>query len=113
VSSISQATRQRFPFTYENVFDGLRQVLPQLGLKVKEADGLIGRITASTGMSLLSWGENLTLVVERIDDGSSLVMIESALKVGVDGGGGHRHQRNFNKIISALSQHLQRTAVQA
>ena len=107
MSFASQATQQKFPFAYDDVFDGLTQVLPALGMSVKEADKVIGRITASTGMSLFSWGENLSLVVERTDESSSLVSIESGLKVGINAGGAHRHQKNFNNIISALSKRVQ------
>jgi hypothetical protein len=107
MSFASQATQQKFPFSYEDVFDGLTQVLPALGMNVKEADKVIGRINASTGMSLFSWGESLSLVVEKVDDSSCVVGIESGLKVGMNVAGAHRHQKNFNNIISALSKHLQ------
>jgi hypothetical protein len=84
MSFASQATQQKFPFPYKGVFNGLVQVLGQLNMSVKESDAVIGRITASTGMSLFSWGENLTLVVERMDEASSLVGIESGLKMGIN-----------------------------
>jgi len=89
----SQATQQKFPFSYEAVFDGLVKVIP------------------SAGMSLFSWGENLTLVVEKIDENSTIIGIESALKFGGSLAGSHRHQKNFDKIIAALSQNLQRHSI--
>jgi hypothetical protein len=107
MSIASQATQQKFPFGYDAVFDGLVEVIPQLGLNIKSHDKPIGRLTASAGMSMFSWGENLTVVVEKIDENNTLVAIESALKFGANLGGAHRHQKNFNMIISRLSQHLQ------
>ena len=104
VSFASQATQQKFPFPYDDVFNGLAQVLPALGMNVKEADKVIGRINASTGMSLFSWGENLSLIVEKVDESSCVVGIESGLKVSINAAGAHRHQKNFNNIISALSK---------
>jgi hypothetical protein len=108
MSFASQATQQKFPFSYDAVFEGLTLVLPTLGMKVKEADKLIGRINASAGMSQFSWGENLSLIVEKLDESSCVVGIESALKIGINVAGAHRHQKNFNNIISALSKRLQK-----
>jgi hypothetical protein len=110
MSLSSQSTQQKFPFPYDAVFDGLVSVIPQAGFKLKSQDKVIGRITASTGVSLFSWGENLTIVVEKIDDRSTLVGIESGLKVGINLAGVHRHAKNFDKLIAVLSAHLQSRA---
>ena len=107
MSFSSQATQQRFPFAYDAVFDALVKVLPSVDMSVKTTDKVIGRITASAGMSLFSWGENLTLIVEVMDASNTNVGIESALKLGGNFTGAHRHQKNFDKIIYALSQRLQ------
>lgn len=48
---MTQSTQQTFPFSYDQVFDGLVRVLPASGMKIKSKDKVIGRITASTGMS--------------------------------------------------------------
>ena len=102
----SQGMQQKFPFPYDEVFDGLCVVIPKSGFKLKSADKVIGRISASTGISLFSYGENLTIIVEKLDS-ETIVGIESTLKVGLNFAGGHRHQENFNKIIESLSKHLQ------
>lgn len=107
MSIASQSTHQKLPFSYETVFDGLLRAIPNAGMSVKSKDKLIGRITASAGMSLFSWGENLTITVEKIDENTTVIGIESALKVGINIAGTHRHQQNFEKIISILSQNLQ------
>lgn len=104
----SQSTQQKFPFPYEKVFDGLLVAIPSCGMSVKSSDKVIGRITASAGISLLSWGENVAIRVEKIDDSSTLVSIESSLKLGMNVAGAHRHQKNFDKIIAELSTHLQK-----
>ncbi len=106
----SQETQQQFPFPFDEVYDGILIVLPSLGMVVESEDRVIGRITASARMSAFSWGESLALRVEAIDGTSALVGIESALKVGVNIAGTHRHVQNFNSIISALSSLLQANA---
>jgi len=107
MSFANQATEQKFPFPYDNVFDGLMETLPKAGFTVKSSDKLIGRIFFSAGWSLFSFGENLTIVVEKIDERTTKVGIQSALKLGMNVAGAHRHSRNFNKIITTLSSHLQ------
>ena len=107
MSLSSQGTQQKFPFAYEDVFDGLLEVIPKTGFKLKSSDKLIGRISASTGWSLFSYGESITIVVEKIEDEKTLVGIESSSKVGFNVAGAHRHTKNFNKIIESLSTHLQ------
>jgi|GEM_PF-2230751 len=107
MSIASQATQQKFPFPYDTVFDSLIKLLPGIGIEILSSDKLIGRITASTRISMFSWGENLTLVIEKCNNTSTIVGIESSLKLGVNLSGSHRHQKNFNIIICTLSNHLQ------
>lgn len=108
MSFSNQATQQKFPFDYNDVYDSLIEVIPEIGMKLKGQDRVIGRVTATTGWSLFSYGEILSIIIERIDSSATLVSIESALKVGVNLAGSHRHQKNFNNIIAALSQNLKR-----
>ena len=107
MSFASTGTQQKFPFPYDAVFDGIISVIPQAGFKLKSQDKVIGRITASVGASLFSWGENLTIVIEKTGDNTTTVGIESSLKVGVNLTGASRHAKNFDKLISGLSTHLQ------
>ena len=106
MSISSQSTQQKFPYGYDQVFDSVIAMIPQIEFSLKSQDRTIGRVTASTGMSLFSWGENLTIVVEKVDSTTTSVGIESALKLGINVGGAHRHSKNFNKLIEAISEHL-------
>lgn len=107
MSLASQNTQQKFPFSYDLIMDCIEPVLSANGFSVKSIDKVIGRVTASSGMSVFSYGENITLVIEKIDETSTLVQLESALKVGFNFAGAGRHQKNFNKIIASLSKKLQ------
>lgn len=82
VNLANQQTQQRFPFPYEDVFSGLVAVLPEVGMTVKSQDKVLGRVTASAGMSLFSWGENIAIVVQALDEKATIVGIESSLKFG-------------------------------
>lgn len=103
---MNQSTQQTFPCAYDQVFDGLVVVLPVSGMKIRSTDKVIGRITASTGTSLISWGENVTVVVEKSGD-TAVVRLASSSKVRFNVGGAHRHHKNFEKIIARLIKHLQ------
>jgi len=107
MSFLDQSTTQKFPFSFEDVYGGLLEVLPKEGFSIKDEDKLIGRITASAGMSMFSWGENLSLSVQKVDEDSCIVGIDSSLKLGGNFTGTHRHQKNFDKIIMSLSKYLQ------
>lgn len=54
----------------------------------------------------MSWGENVTVVVEKTGE-TAVVRLASSLKVGLNVSGTHRHHKNFEKIIARLSTHLQ------
>lgn len=107
MSSSSQSTHQKFPFDYDSVFAALIISLPKNGFNLDSQDQVIGRITASTGMSIFSWGENLTILIEKVDEKSTLVTFESSMKMGRNVAGSHRHAYNFEKIIKAVSAFLQ------
>lgn len=101
---------QRFPYTYDQVFSGLLRVLPQNGFTVKSHDKDIGRIECSSGASLFSWGENISITVEEIDPCSARVNIQSGLKLQgtrqalftAEG----KNAKNISIIISALTNYL-------
>jgi hypothetical protein len=57
-------------------------------------------------MSLFSWGENLTLIIDKIDENNTLVSIKSKLKVSINITASHRHQKHFNKIVAAANKYL-------
>jgi len=101
---------QRFPYTYSQVFEGLLRTLPNNGFKIKSHDKDVGRIECSSGMSLLSWGENVAISVEEIDPYSTRVAIGSGLKLQgtrqaiITGEG--KNAKNISLIVSALSAYL-------
>ena len=100
---------QRFPYTYDQVFSGLLVALQRIEFTIKSHDKDIGRIECSTGMSLLSWGENISITVEEIDSDHTRVNIQSGLKVtgrqaAITAEG--RNAKNVSKIIAALSSYL-------
>jgi hypothetical protein len=77
-----QQTQQKFPFPYDDVFDGLLEIIPRnWSWTLKSHDRLLGRVTVSTLGSLFSYGENITLKLEKIDERNTLLTIESRVLV--------------------------------
>lgn len=104
---MGEITQQTFPYDFDSVFRALLLVIPQIGFVVKTSDPMIGRITATTGMSALSYGETVTMIIERVDGDNTRLRVESSLRVGFNIAGAHIHARNFNAIIGGLSRQLQ------
>jgi len=106
MSFASQSTQQLFPYPAEVTYEKLLEAIPDAGMSVKQKDDLLRRVSVSSGMSLFSWGENVSIVVNPESDTSCVVGIDSSLKLGINLTGAHKHQKNFDKIIYSLSNKL-------
>ena len=95
---MSEAAQQAFKYPAEEVFNAAVKASKKAEWNVKDADKDLMRISLSTGMSLFSWGENMSLRIEAEGDGSSRMFMESSLKMGGNLAGNHRHRKNFDKI---------------
>jgi hypothetical protein len=100
-------TKQSFPFAYEPVFDGLVAILGPAGFTIASQDRVIGRIVASAGMSGFSWGENVTIQIERRGEATTALLIQSNLKVGFNVTATGKNAKNAERLIGALSNYLQ------
>jgi hypothetical protein len=111
-------TQHRFKASADEVFDALVAVLRDgvsmqphgLRTKIKllsENRGL-RRIQAKAGASAFSWGENISISVSEMDEGSSLAMLDSRLKMGSNLLAGGRHELNFQAVLEAAQQRLAR-----
>lgn len=106
MSFASQSTQQRFHYSDTVVYEQLLEAIPAVGMTIKQKDDALRRVSVSAGMSLFSWGENVSIVVNADGAEACIVGIDSALKLGANITGAHRHQKNFDKIIYALSDKL-------
>lgn len=106
MSFASQSTQQQFPYSADLVFDVLEKAVENADMSIKKSDRNLRRATVSVGMSLFSWGETVSISVNKIDDESCVVAMDSSLKFGANVTGAHKHQKNFDKIIYSLSDLL-------
>jgi hypothetical protein len=121
MSSADQGGEAEFPFNKSTVFEALQRAVPRIdGMSIHTADSLSGRMTVKAGMSLLSWGENITVSLSSIGDDRTVVRVGSVAKTGITGGGFlsedgifaagdptfGKHRKNADRILSELSAEL-------
>ena len=99
-------TEHRFDFPREKVFAAAVSTVNKQGLKVKSVNESLGRIVVGTGMSLFSYGENVTIAVQALDADSTVVSLGSRLKMGTNFLAGGQHERNFEAILSGIDTEL-------
>ncbi len=103
----AQEYRQEYPFPADKVFAALIAELPAQGFKLKEQDVVIHRVVASAPMSAFSYGENLSISVTEASPGKSVLVLNNAKKVAINITANGRGQKNFDKIVLAVSRRLQ------
>lgn len=106
MSVSSQSTSQLFPYAPDQVFRAFVEAVSLCGMELQSDDETLGRISAKAGMSLFSWGEQVSIRIEDAGSGSSKATLESALKFGLNLSGAHRHAKNFEALISKASEVL-------
>ncbi|MEN6533048.1 MAG: hypothetical protein ABFD89_05255 [Bryobacteraceae bacterium] len=114
-----------YPFPKQVVFDCLLRAVSRIeGMSVHSSDALAGRVVIKTGMSLLSWGENIHATLTEPGQNRTLVRIGSAPKTGISRGGFldgdgffasgdlsfGKNRRNVERIFSELSSQLRKVA---
>ena len=99
-----------FPFVKETVFNAMVKAIPTVkGMKVDKADKLQGRIVVKAGVSLMSWGENIPILLTEISENRTKVSITSTPKTGVMFGGAFdlgKNRKNIEQILSVTSRIL-------
>ena len=99
-----------FPFAKETVFNAMLKAIPTVkGMKVDNADKLQGRIVVKAGVSLMSWGENIPILLSEVAENRTQVKITSSPKTGVMFGGAFdlgKNRKNIEQILSATSRIL-------
>jgi hypothetical protein len=71
-------------------FAAVLRAVEVVGMKLGEADDTIGVVTATTGMTIWSWGERVTVHVAAAGPSSTMVTVSVALKFQLFGWGQQR-----------------------
>ena len=98
-------------FGWENVFSAVEKAIPNIkGMKIDTVNKIMKIINVKTGVSLLSWGENVSITLTPIEDKKTKISILSAPKTGgavygytFDMG---KNRQNIDLILNEVSKYL-------
>lgn len=96
-------------FKKDEVINATIDVINQMkGFKIKSENKLAGILTISTGITATSWGENVIIQFEELND-KTKISVSSASKTGIAGGGAMtpKNQQNVNLIVENITNKLQ------
>ena len=72
---------------------------------LKDSDAITRRVIMKTGISFVSWGENITISIIAEPNGTSSISISSGTKTGTPLDFG-KNNKNINEIMDAFSKQL-------
>ena len=77
-------------------------------MKIVEADGTAGRISATSSMSLWSWGEKLTLAIDADGDSTTTVHVVADPKLFTNVTAAHKDREDVQHVLDAMQAILGR-----
>jgi len=99
-----------FNYDLENVFKALEKASEHMnGIKLDRLDPIAHVAYLKAGVSLLSWGENISVSLSQSDRGGTKILITSAPKTGISFAGSAdmgKNQKNIKIITEAVSEEL-------
>jgi hypothetical protein len=93
-----------FGYPRAKVWEALPSALQSVKMSVDSTDADAGRIEASTGVSLSSWGEKVSVQVTAAGPDKTIVNVSTKLKFGLTGWG--KLKKNINRVFDSLDQSL-------
>lgn len=86
--------------TYSVVFNTILQSINRLGWTIENKDTTTGTIIASTGASLRSWGERITIQVSSAGSQTNVSVTSKPAAQLFDWGKSKENERRIIKIVS-------------
>ena len=97
-------------FGWENVFSAIEKSIPNIkGMNVDSINKLTKTFNIKAGVSLFSWGENISITVIPLEENKTKISILSTPKTGIMLGGAMdmgKNRKNINLIFDEMSKHL-------
>ena len=101
-----QQLQLQVPYSPDDTFNALKTAMEkQPKVKVDSASPTTRTVAAEIGMSLWSWGENISISVVPVEGGSG-VTVKSSSKVRANVLNGGKNAKNIAEIVDALSLSL-------
>ena len=100
---MSEETR-KYSEDADVIFEKLKKLSRKSGFHIDRIDETNRRLNLSTGLSLLSYGENVEVIVNRERDGGSKVFVSSKPKMFFNITANTK--RNVQRIFEALEKEI-------
>lgn len=98
-------------YSYQDVFSATKHGLDKLdGFTVDRIDEKLGCFYLKAGVSLFSWGENITVTLVEMSDKRTQIAILSSPKTGAMFGGAMdmgKNRKNIDAIFNCISHELE------
>src|ERR1044072_1768833 len=101
---LAKELSQEFGSPRDKVWAALPAALESVKMGVDSADEAAGRMEASTGVSLSSWGEKGSVQVSEAGPDRSTGPVSTKLKFGLTGWG--KLQKNIKRVFESLDRSL-------
>lgn len=79
--------------TYSEIFGAVLQIIHRLGWTIENEDIMTGTIIASTGLSLRSWGESITIQAYRVGSQTKVSVTSTPEAQLIDWGKSEENER--------------------
>lgn len=96
--------QKTFNCGFNKAFEACKQALSDLNIDIDSSNKSDGVINASTGSSLLSWGEDIQILVDEINTNKTKVTIKSESQAQLISWG--KNDKNREEIMSKISKRL-------
>ena len=96
-----------YPFDAESVFKCLEEICFKSRFSIKSVDNSIKRIILTTSPSLLSYGENIEIIVQSEIDNRALVYVKSKPKISLNLTAGSAVKKNIEEIYRMLDKAIE------
>ena len=94
-------------FAWEKVFSAVEKAIPNIkGMNIDSVNKITKTISIKAGISLFSWGENLTVTITPLEGDKTKVSILSTPKTGMLGGDMGKNRKNISMIFDEMSKYL-------
>lgn len=103
-------TQQHLSYNADTVFNALSEAVRLCDMSIKESDDILRRATIDVGLSLISWGETVSIAIKPDGDNSCIVTPNSSLKFSANLTDAQKHQKNFDSLLYALRKILRRSS---
>ncbi len=84
----------------------LKAVSDIKSFKVKKVDSEEHIIYVNVRMSMFSWGERLTVYLNKMDDNKTQLSFNSKSKLGTEIAANSKNKKNIEKLINAINQYI-------